>query len=69
MICMRENYKGDEEMGVIAKTNPIQSTEINFKSEQEYEDFMKLVKEPPIPSDYVKNLVENYKKVRKNNEK
>jgi hypothetical protein len=62
----KKNKGGDEHMGVTVNSKPIKSTEINFKSDKDYKDFMKLVNNPPPPSEYVKELIEKYQKQSEN---
>jgi len=53
--------KGDEDMSAVVEFKPIKSTEINFKSDQECREFEEFVKNPPATSEFVKNLIKDYK--------
>jgi len=62
-MCKEE----EQDMGTIFKPQPVKSTEINFNSDKEYEDFIKLINNPPEPSDFVKNLIKQYQKQSRDN--
>ena len=48
-------------MSAVVEFKPIKSTEINFKSDQECREFEEFVKNPPATSEFVKNLIKDYK--------
>lgn len=57
-----KHNKGDENMPTVMNNRDIESTEIHFKSDKEFKDFMKLVNHPPEPNDRVKRIINQYKK-------
>lgn len=62
-MCDKEKEK---DMNAIVKQRPVESAEVNFKSDKEYKDFVKLVNNPPEPNERVKNLIKQYQSQREN---
>lgn len=65
MCDSRKNDKeqiGDGKMSAIAKPKPVRSTEIKFDTNEQYNEFLKYIKNPPATSDFVKELIKEYKK-------
>ncbi|MEW9674902.1 DUF1778 domain-containing protein [Lentibacillus sp. L22] len=53
-------------MDTVIKHKPIKSAEINFKSEKEYDDFVKMLNNPPEPNERVKKLMKQYQSWKDN---
>ncbi|MEI3598185.1 MULTISPECIES: type II toxin -antitoxin system TacA 1-like antitoxin [unclassified Oceanobacillus] len=51
-------------MGTTTERMQVKSTEIEFKSEKEYDDFVKLINNPPEPNQRVKRLIKQYQSQR-----
>lgn len=58
---LEKENKGDKDMSTIIESKPIKSTEINFTSDKECKEFVEFVKNPPATSDFVKDLIKDYK--------
>lgn len=52
--------KEEKDMDTVIKHRPIASTEIDFKSDEDYEDFVKLINNPPEPNERVKKIMKQY---------
>ncbi len=49
-------------MATVVKPKPIKSTEINFESNEDFEEFVEFINNPPETSSFVKDLIKNYQK-------
>ena len=56
--------KEEKDMGTTTERMQVKSTEIEFKSEKEYADFVKLINNPPEPNQRVKSLIKQYQSQR-----
>lgn len=56
------NEEGIEDMSAFIESKPIKSTELHFKSDQELKEFENFIKNPPAPSEFLKELLKEYKK-------
>ncbi|WP_176448340.1 hypothetical protein [Lentibacillus sp. CBA3610] len=54
-----------EDKKMTSATKPVKSTEINFDSEKEFKDFTEFVNNPPEPSKFVKELIEQYQEQKR----
>lgn len=58
--------EGKKNMDKVIKSGPVESPEINFKSEKEYENFVKPVNHPPEPNERVKKAMKQYQNQKEN---
>lgn len=59
---IEKNSKEDEDMNTPADPKSVKSTEITFDSDREYENFIKYIENPPETSNFVKDLIKEYRK-------
>lgn len=53
--------EGDEDVNTVVEHKSVKSTEIDFQSDKEYDKFVDYIENPPASSQFVKDLIKEYR--------